>query len=64
MVAYVLCGGRMISAIVLASFLAVADDGKGGPLTTRWSQVSGPGNAVFANSNAVSTTVTCDRAGA
>src|SRR5438874_9764091 len=28
MLAYVLCGGRMISAIVLASFLAVADDGK------------------------------------
>ena len=42
----------------------VVDDEKGGALTTRWSKVSGPGNAVFANSNATSTSVTCDHSGA
>jgi hypothetical protein len=42
----------------------VLDDGKGGPLTAHWSKISGPGKAVFANSNLVATTVTFDRAGA
>jgi hypothetical protein len=40
------------------------DDGKGGPPTTHWSKVTGPGGAVFSNSNMVATSVTFDRAGA
>jgi hypothetical protein len=42
----------------------VIDDGKGGPLTSWWAKVSGPGNAVFGNSNLVATAVSFDRAGA
>jgi hypothetical protein len=42
----------------------VLDDGKGGPLTADWSKVSGPGNAVFANSNLVATSITFNQAGA
>ena len=34
----------------------VTDDGKPGPLTTTWSQVSGPGVVSFANASAVDTT--------
>jgi hypothetical protein len=41
----------------------VLDDGKGGTLTARWDKVSGPGNAHFANSNLVATTVSFDRSG-
>ena len=40
------------------------DDGKGGPLTSHWSKLSGPGNAVFASSNSVATAVTFDKSGA
>jgi hypothetical protein len=40
------------------------DDGNGGQLTVHWSKVSGPGSAVFANSNLVATAVTFDQAGA
>jgi len=41
----------------------VLDDGKGGPLTAYWSKVSGPGIAMFGNSNLVATSVTFDHAG-
>jgi hypothetical protein len=39
------------------------DDGKGGPLTTHWSKVGGPGDAAFVNSNLVASTVTFNQAG-
>jgi hypothetical protein len=39
------------------------DDGRGGPLTTWWSVVSGPGTASFANAANPATTVTFDPAG-
>src|SRR5262249_34392597 len=42
----------------------VLDDGKGGPLTAHWSKVTGPGNAAFANSNRVRTTVSFNHVGA
>lgn len=42
---------------------SVLDDGKGGPLTTRWSKVSGPGNVTFGNSNVIATTATFDHSG-
>jgi len=41
----------------------VIDDGKGGPLTTHWDKMTGPGDALFANSNLVATTVTFSQAG-
>ena len=44
----------------------VSDDGLPNPpgaLTTTWSQVSGPGTAMFGNANAVDTTVTFSAAG-
>src|SRR5262249_18360133 len=43
---------------------SVVDDGKGGPLTARWGKVAGPGDAMFANSNLVATTVTFNQHGA
>lgn len=42
----------------------VQDDDRGGALSAHWSEISGPGNAVFANSNLVATAVTFDSAGA
>ena len=42
----------------------VLDDGRGGPLTVRWSKVSGPGAVLFGNSNLVATSVTFARSGA
>jgi hypothetical protein len=39
------------------------DDGKGGPLTVRWTKAAGPGKASFANSNLVATTVAFDHSG-
>ena len=42
---------------------SVSDDGVALPLTTVWSQISGPGTATIANANAVDTTVSFDVAG-
>jgi hypothetical protein len=41
----------------------VLDDGKGGPLTVRWSMASGPGAVTFGNSNLVATSATFNRSG-
>ncbi|MHC4607687.1 MAG: PKD domain-containing protein, partial [Planctomycetota bacterium] len=41
----------------------VTDDGLPGPVTTIWSQVSGPGGVVFADASAVDTTATFPGAG-
>ncbi|MHC4605993.1 MAG: C25 family cysteine peptidase, partial [Planctomycetota bacterium] len=41
----------------------VTDDGLPGPVTTTWSQVSGPGGVVFADASAVDTTATFPGAG-
>ncbi len=44
---------------------AVSDDGlPGGVLTTQWSRVSGPGNAIIANPSALTSTVTFTNVGA
>ena len=44
--------------------LGVVDDGKSGlPFTSSWSQVDGPAEAVFANTNQVATTVTFPASG-
>jgi hypothetical protein len=42
---------------------SVADDGNGALLSVHWSAVAGPGNAIFTDSNAASTSVTFDQAG-
>lgn len=41
----------------------VSDDGLPGPLTTQWSQVSGPGMTTFDNPNAVDTTASFSQSG-
>jgi hypothetical protein len=41
----------------------VVDDGLPGPLTTTWSQISGPGTVFFVDTNAVDTTASFSEAG-